>query len=208
MGCELITPPDYPPISVEEAKSYLRIPAADTAEDADIAELIEFAAEWFSEETGLSVVGRGGGVYRLTLDGFPQLPCGDFSRRAWQRSRQIILPRPPLVSVESIKYLAGGVLTTWNASNYTVDATGMPGRVVLKPDASWPAADCDAKAVQINFTAGYGVDVPKRIRQAVRWLVGHVYENREATSAGVKVEELPFGVRSIVEAMTFREYVA
>lgn len=42
--------------------------------------------------------------------------------------------------------------------------------------------------------------VPADLKQAVLMLVGHWYENREATLVGVSAEEVPFGVQSIIDA--------
>jgi len=40
-------------------------------------------------------------------------------------------------------------------------------------------------------------DVPAAVREAVRQLAAHLYENREATSYGT-VSEIPFGVTSLL----------
>lgn len=196
MGLQLITPPDESPITLSDVKTYLRIPSDDVSEDDNLQELIGYAVEWFEAETGQAL---GEGIYRLTLDRFP---CDG--------RREILLPMPPLVSVETVQYLSSGSLATFAGSNYTVDATGKPGRIALKSTAGWPTADAEPNAVRIDFTAGYGgpADVPLRARQAIRWIVGHAYENREPVNVGNIVNELPLGIRSIVEAMTVREYVA
>lgn len=47
----------------------------------------------------------------------------------------------------------------------------------------------------------YPSEVPAALVEAVCQLVGHWYENREATAIGVSVQELPFSVADIV-----REY--
>jgi uncharacterized phage protein (predicted DNA packaging) len=41
--------------------------------------------------------------------------------------------------------------------------------------------------------------VPADLRQAVLMLVGHWYENREATLVGVSADEVPFGVQAIID---------
>lgn len=41
--------------------------------------------------------------------------------------------------------------------------------------------------------------VPADLRQAILMLVGHYYENREATLVGVSAEEVPYGVQSILD---------
>lgn len=43
-------------------------------------------------------------------------------------------------------------------------------------------------------------EVPADLRQAVLMLVGHWYENREATIVGVNAEAIPFGVQEIIDA--------
>jgi len=40
--------------------------------------------------------------------------------------------------------------------------------------------------------------VPADLKEAVRMLVGHLYENREAALVGIAAEEVPFGVWDIV----------
>lgn len=192
MGLQLITPPDELPLTLADVKSYLRIPGDDVAEDDDLNELLAFASEWVAEETGLAI---GEGIYRLTLDRFP---CEE---------RKISLPKPPLISVETVKYLSGGSLATFAASNYTVDTTGKPGRIVLKSSASWPVTDDVANAVQIDFTAGY-VDAPYRVRQAIRWMVAHAWENREPVNVGNITSAIPMTLKAMIDSLTFRGYVA
>ena len=41
-------------------------------------------------------------------------------------------------------------------------------------------------------------EVPGDLKEAVRQLVGHLYENREATLIGVTAEEVPFGIWDII----------
>ena len=41
-------------------------------------------------------------------------------------------------------------------------------------------------------------DVPADLKEAIRQLVGHLYENREASLVGVSAEELPLGFWDII----------
>ncbi|SEB43412.1 uncharacterized phage protein (possible DNA packaging) [Nitratireductor aquibiodomus] len=41
-------------------------------------------------------------------------------------------------------------------------------------------------------------EVPADLKEAVRLLVGHLYENREATLVGITAEEIPFGIWDII----------
>ena len=54
----------------------------------------------------------------------------------------------------------------------------------------------------MQFVAGYGdeeLDMPETTVQAIRLLVGHWYENREAVSStGAIPKEVPFGVMSLL----------
>ncbi len=40
--------------------------------------------------------------------------------------------------------------------------------------------------------------VPADLKEAIRQLVAHLYENREATITGVTAEEIPFGVWDLI----------
>lgn len=41
--------------------------------------------------------------------------------------------------------------------------------------------------------------VPADLKEAILQLVGHLYENREATLIGISAEELPLGFREIID---------
>ena len=47
-------------------------------------------------------------------------------------------------------------------------------------------------------------EVPADLKEAVRLLTGHLYENREASIVGVSAEEIPFGVWDLINP--HREY--
>ena len=62
----------------------------------------------------------------------------------------------------------------------------------------------DPLAYKIQFVAGYGPaqdDIPEPIRQAMKLLVGHMYQNREQTFADVRIStvnrEIEFGLRAL-----------
>lgn len=46
--------------------------------------------------------------------------------------------------------------------------------------------------------------VPGDLKEAIRQLVGHLYENREATLVGISAEELPLGFWDVVSQ--YREW--
>jgi uncharacterized phiE125 gp8 family phage protein len=64
----------------------------------------------------------------------------------------------------------------------------------------WPATACyNYGAVQVTFVAGYGnaAAVPADLKAAIKLLVGHLYENREAVTLGAMPAELPLGFASV-----------
>jgi uncharacterized phiE125 gp8 family phage protein len=98
---------------------------------------------------------------------------------------EIMLPMPPLVSVESVTvtdYLDAS--TVVSPADVYVVLPGENGRISLRYDAVWSDSPLrEAAAMQIDFTAGYGADpqsIPGVLRVALRELVTFFYMNRGA----------------------------
>jgi uncharacterized phiE125 gp8 family phage protein len=120
-------------------------------------------------------------AYRIRFDGFPagHLP--------------IVLPRPPLVSVEEVTYTdASNQTQTLDPSAYVVRTDRFRGQVEPAYGTAWP----QGRDVTITFVAGYGnpEDVPEDLRLACCQLAAEFYRRREVTTDG-GVAELPFGVK-------------
>jgi uncharacterized phiE125 gp8 family phage protein len=185
VSLKLVTAPLVEPVSLDEMKSHLRVDIED--HNDLISGLIAGAREYLEGATNRAFVSQ---TWRLSLDNFP--------------AGEIELPKPPLLTVDSIVYLdSEGVETTIDSSDYIVDTDSEPGRIVLASGASWPTGVSlyPVNPVQIEFTAGYGdagSDVPQYLRQAVKLLVSHWYENPEATKEGSALREIPFGVESLI----------
>ena len=183
MGLKLVTPPTTEPVSVSEAKEHLRITGTD--EDALITTFIEAAREYCEEYQNKAYITQ---TWDLSLDEFPDSPYS--------------LPKPPLQSISSIKYYdQDGTEYEFNASDYLVDTASVKGRVSLAYGKSWPSVTLQPmNGVIIQFIAGYGEaasDVPERIRNAIKVLIGQIYENREATDIK-KHFEVPFAVHALL----------
>ncbi|MGD9644423.1 MAG: hypothetical protein AB7U73_01850 [Pirellulales bacterium] len=119
------------------------------------------------------------------------------------------LPMPPLIAVSSITYLdAAGVSQTLDADVYTVDAISEPGRVALAYGQSWPTTLAQIAAVTITYTAGYtsATLIPAMTRQAIRLLVSHSYENKEAVAVGAPAALVPLSAIDLLEADRMVEY--
>jgi uncharacterized phiE125 gp8 family phage protein len=128
----------------------------------------------------------------------------ELTLHAWPRRNEIQLPRPPLVSVTSVKTTdSAGVEATWPATKYQVITQGSPGRIVPAYGESWPSTTLRAaNGIAVRYVAGYGDadDVPEQYKQAMLLLIGHWYENREAVvvGAGLAATPLPMGFDSLL----------
>lgn len=71
----------------------------------------------------------------------------------------------------------------------------------------WPQTYTREDAVRVTWAAGYGpaaTDVPAAIRQAMLLMIGHWFENREASVVGVSVTDLPMAVNSLLAPYSLR----
>jgi len=185
MGLELIAPPSSEPISLDEAKAYLRVDHDD--EDALIGRLVKTARETAERHTGRAFIAQN---WRLWRD-------------AWPISRAVDIPRPPLIAVSAVTARdRSGMETTISSDSYIVDNASVPGRLVFTDTASLPTDLAAANAVSVAFQAGYGAntsDVPAAIRNAIVSLVAHLYEARGDAPAQPPAQVLallaPFRVR-------------
>ena len=110
---------------------------------------------------------------------------------------ELVICTGPVVSVESVTYLdEDGVEATFTDFRlYDSD------KLVPQVGFSWPQS-LSRSDVQINATVGYADNaVPKKIIQALRLLVSHQYEHREAVVVGTIASELPMGVKSLIHSV-------
>jgi uncharacterized phiE125 gp8 family phage protein len=183
---KLITAPAAEPVTLAEAKTHLRVDH--DAEDEEIESLITDARQDLEQGTWRALMTQ---TWELSLPGWPE-------------DGRIELPYPPLQSVTWVKYTDDeGVTTTVDSSLYVVDTYAEPGVVMPKAGESWPSfSPAAANPIVVRYVAGYGdaEDVPSLLKRAMKLLIGHWYENREATvvAAGTVATELPLAVDSIV----------
>lgn len=185
---ETTIPAAFTPVSLDEARAFLRVDATD--EDALVTRLIEAATAWCEAASGMAFAQR---TLRLSLDRFPD---GDGA---------ILLPRPPATIVSAFTYYdTDGALQTWDASDYQADVVAQPARLLPLPGEAWPATQAGrVNAVQVTFNAGLPQAslIDPRAKQAVSLLVAHWFENREAVAAGVVAKELEIGLRSLLRQL-------
>lgn len=218
---DIITPPAVEPVSLAEAKLHLGVATSledtsFTADDDLIQGLIESARDWCESYCNRAFVYQ---TLALTCDSFPW--GGGYFNRANRMNPQlnnflptqsgvIKLDKPPFVSMTSIDYLnVSGNWQTLSPSIYRVigGSKNQP-RLTTAPNQLWPATYPTMAAVVITWIAGYSADatlVPAGIKAAIKLLVSHWYNNRDA--AADPLTSIPYGVESILtpfETGTYR----
>lgn len=170
----LVTPPALFPLTLDEARTHVRQDVSD--DDVWLSDAIAAATELIEAQTGRQLIAA---TSRLVLDAWPS--CG------W-----IDIPAPPLIGITSVAYVdSAGDTQTWASSNYRVSAPAGPrcarGRLSLASGISWPTTLAVADAITITLTHGYGasaLSVPLALKQAMRMLIAHWYDQRSAVVMG------------------------
>lgn len=206
----LTTPPGAEPLTLAEAKLWLRVDQS--SEDTLITDLISAARLHFEAITGICCISQ---QWKVT---FSQTPSTYSAQNYTQllgingitvssSGREFVFPRAPLISVDNLQYLdSTGSLQTFASTNYTVGSVGSRNsfaRLRLNDGCDWPSIGNFPTAIQITFTAGMFVNyaaVTSDIKQALRWLVAHYYENRMPVGVDDTLSEVPFSLRSYIES--------
>lgn len=191
MTISVVTPPAVTPIAcvgLSAIKAHLRVASELTDEDDLIAAYVAAAWEFAEALTWRQLLTA---TLRLTLP-------------AWECP--LLLPKPPLVSVESVKYYdAENELQTWDAANYRVHTTAGVSEIHPVYGVSFPSLYPRGDAVQVEYVAGYGeaaADMPPSLLHAVKLLVGQYYEHREEVGANAAVGHLLSSISCRDERLT------
>jgi uncharacterized phiE125 gp8 family phage protein len=188
----MVTAPVVEPLSLEEARAHLRVDGHE--EDALLEEYVTTARAWCELYLGRALVTQ---AWRAHFGGWPE-------------DGALELPMAPLQSVTAVQYTPDGAAwLTVAPATYRVVSSVDPGAVILAPGQGWPSETLDAGLpVAVEFVCGYGPaggNVPAPVRQAMRWLVGHMMENREAVSmTNVPPQVMPMSVRWALDPLRFR----
>lgn len=187
MGLSVLVAPTEWPISVQNAKEHCKKDDAD--DDSLLQSYIVAATAIIESDTDRTIPET---TYRLTLEGW---------------SDEIKLPKPPLVSVTSISYVdSNGATQTLSPNLYYVDTTTPQGRIVLKPNQSWPALGQANYPVTITFIAGYSTsNMPDAAKHIIRLLVSSWNENREAVT-DTSLSVVPMAVDALLDTLRWGSY--
>ena len=135
---KLITPPVLEPVSVEEVKVYTHI-------DHDVDD--KLLLTWIKTARILAENHQRRAyfeqVWEISYDGFPNLP--------------LLIPRPPLVSVDFIHYYDHeDTMTNMDLTDFIVDINHEPGRLAHAYSIIWPTEILrPIDAVRIRYTCGF-----------------------------------------------------
>lgn len=168
MGPQLVTAPAKEPVTLDEARAWLR-KGSDNSEDSLIQRCIRRARTLYEERSQRQLITA---TWRLTLDAFP----GACEPNDWVTTCHIRAPRSPLQSVTSITYAdEDGDTQTLDDDVYVVDTADAHGRIGLAYGETWPTTLYQDNAIVVTCVCGYGddpSDVPDWIKAELEFQVG------------------------------------
>jgi uncharacterized phiE125 gp8 family phage protein len=176
MSSILLDGPAVEPISLAEAKAHLRVEYGD--DDDAIAALIAGARIHVETQTRRALITQ---TWRLTRDVWPS------------NGRIAILPAPLRELVAARVYKSDGSTQAIDPDVFAIDSVSAPATLSFASGAL-PAPGRVAGGIELDVEVGYGAepgDVPEPLRQAIRVLVAHWYENRGLIAVGHEVAVLP-----------------
>jgi uncharacterized phiE125 gp8 family phage protein len=227
----LVTGPSVEPVSLDEATRFCRVD--DPAENPLIEMMIAAARESVEQATERALISQQlllnlstwAAGYRGTDRSGQLLPYGTTTQTAstllalypsLQRANEclIFLERSPLISIDSVQYYDTNevlkTLTAWDSNSnptgiyYPAFKNAEPGCLALRADSTFPDVYARPDAIQIKFTAGYGIapsSVPKNLKNAVLLLTKHLYDNRDVIVVGSgSAIEIPHGIKNILDS--------
>lgn len=204
--------------NIADAALGVGCPTKNTTSDPDIGDMIFEAREYIETFTRRALITQG---WTLTLDSFPpyhlqtaspylETVSGLRHPEMLDLHKDVIrLPKPPLLTVDAIRYVADdGTVTVLDPALYQVIVSEVRGEIARAFNQSWPSTRWQAGAVEVDFTCGYGPargDLPGVARRACRMLVAHYYANREVFVDNRFAIEVPHGVDSLLWQMRAEE---
>jgi uncharacterized phiE125 gp8 family phage protein len=179
----LLTGPAAEPITLTQAKQFIRVEHDD--DDDVVSALIAGSRIHVEAQTRRALITQS---WRLTRDVWPETGCLP------------VLP-VPLQTLDAVRvYKSDGSTLAVDVAAFAADKASAPARLSFMRGAL-PAPERPVSGIEIDVTCGYGDapdDVPEPLRQAIRLLVAHWYENRGLVAIGHEIAVLPQTVAALI----------
>ncbi|MBY0382572.1 MAG: head-tail connector protein [Xanthobacteraceae bacterium] len=180
MASFLLASPATEPLSVADAKAFLRVEHDD--DDAIIASLISSARNHVEALTRRGLITQ---TWRLVLD-------------RWPDDGRIRPKLGPLQSVAAARvYDQTNAASEIDVARFVVDAAS---GTIAAPGVFLPLSGRALAGIELDVVIGFGAatDVPQVLLQAIRMVVAHWYENRGLVAIGQSVAMLPPSVNAMI----------
>lgn len=181
MAAVLLEGPAVEPVSLAEAKQYLRVEHED--DDALIGVLIAAARVQVEQAARRVLITQS---WRIVKD-------------HWPASGWIVSTVNPLQTIDTARvHPLDGAAMALDVDAFTLNAAAAPAILAFERSAVKQPGRTTG-GIEIDVTAGYGDapdDVPAPLRQAIRFLVARNYESRDRLAK----DELPDAVAALISA--------
>ena len=180
MSSILLTGPAVEPLSLADAKAYLRVAHDD--DDDVIGVLIASARGHIEARTRRALITQ---TWRIVRD-------------AWPADGRIAVTPAPLQEIAQARVFdIDGAAQVLDLQAFVLDTAAAPAIVSFAPWAM-PAPGRAVAGIEIDVVVGYGdaaADVPEPLILAIRMLLAHWYEHRGVIGANAA---LPAGVPELI----------
>jgi uncharacterized phiE125 gp8 family phage protein len=183
MSSILLSGPAVEPVTVAEAKAHLRIEHDD--DDDTIAALVAGARVHVETQTRRALITQ----------------SWRFVRDRWPADGRIELLPVPLRALSAARfYKSDGSTQSIDTAAFAVDKVSAPAVLSFAPGAM-PQPGRVVAGIELDVSVGYGdaaSAVPEPLRQAIRVLVAHWYENRGLIAVGATGALLPDSAAKLI----------
>lgn len=180
-------------VSLADMKKHIRLSTSNTRLDDVVTSAIEDAVAKLQRDLNRTLMPV---TWRRYMDRFP-VNNRDGS------PRPILLPFPPLISVDKITIEDGSSPSNDLATSTYKVKTGMIVGEIW-PVTTWPSLESGPRAISVTFQAGYQ-DYPNDLKRAIKFLAAHYIDNAEATVIDGRLSQVSkkveFGLDSLIAGL-------
>jgi len=186
--------PSFEPLTLVQLKAQCRVD--EDTDDILITSLQVAARQYIESRTAHILCGR---AFYLEASSFPS------------GYDPLVLPIGAVQSITDITYVdTAGAVQTWASNQYRTQTNLLQARI--RPALNlyaYPATATIDDAVRIAVVAGYPnqAAVPEMAKHAIRLLVAHWYENREAVVNGTISSDVKLTVEALLRTLWVGEVV-